>query len=206
MSGKIQRSDQREQEYDRYADALRSRDESGSTADMFGNGRPVAYQRADSALLPAMTSGLLNLSEISGRRRDDADLGRPKFKLASDLGRDMSDEMMRRAMNRRAMAGLPLPERAIVGMDVTEGRTDTVDDIDADDVLSSIDALLPTIARRSGGQMNRTAQKTAIDLIKMLRLSGDQTEWFIARIEGGITNPEVFRRDLRMAFSSEEVL
>jgi len=203
MSGKVQRSDKREQEYDRYAEALLSSDRSRSIADMFGSGRSVSYQQSDARLLPTMTSGLLNLSEMDGPRKADP-APRPKFRLASDLGDEMSHEMVRRAMNRRVMAGLPLPEMSQL---LEEDRfVEEPESVPADEILASIDAILPTIARRASGQMNRTAQKTAVDLVKMLGLPEDQTDWFVARIEGGVTSPEVFRRDLKMAFSSEEVL
>jgi hypothetical protein len=205
MSGKVQRSDKREQEYDRYAESLLSSDRSRSIADMFGSGRSVSYQQSDARLLPTMTSGLLNLSEMDGPRKADP-APRPKFRLASDLGDEMSHEMVRRAMNRRVMAGLPMPEMSQL-MDDDRFVEDTgPDPVSADEILASIDAILPTIARRASGQMNRTAQKTAIDLVKMMGLPEDQTDWFVARIEGGVTSPEVFRRDLKMAFSSEEVL
>ena len=203
MSGKVQRSDKREQEYDRYAESLLSSDRSRSIADMFGSGRSVSYQQSDARLLPTMTSGLLNLSEMDGPRKADP-APRPKFRLASDLGDEMSHEMVRRAMNRRVMAGLPLPEMSQL---LEEDRfVEEPESVPADEILASIDAILPTIARRASGQMNRTAQKTAIDLVKMMGLPEDQTDWFVARIEGGVTSPEVFRRDLKMAFSSEEVL
>jgi len=268
MPGKIQRSDQREQEYDRYADALRS--PNGTTTDMFGPGRPVSYQKDDSALLPVMTSGLLNLSEIGGRRKENVDLGRPKFRLASDLGRDMSDEMMRRAMSRRAMAGIPIDDPSgmrrmaqnnspqMWPIDDDPGKKDlemlcpncadkvkfllgnirdgggdpmirdVIDELsraeelcgggscmdvdsggessDSGEVFASIDSLLPAILRRSDGRMNKTAQKAASDLVRMLDLPDDQEDWFIARIDGGVSNPDVFRRDLRMALTSKEVL
>ena len=205
MSSKVQRSDKREQEYSRYAEALLSSDRSRSIADMFDSGRPVAYQQSDAALLPVMTSGLLNLSEMDRPRRSGF-AHRPKFKLASGLGDGMSQEMARRAMSRRVMAGLPIPEMSQLLEDDRFVEDTRSEPVPADEILASIDAILPTLARRARGQMNRTAQKTTIDLVKMLGLPEDQTDWFVARIEGGVTNPEVFRRDLRMAFSSEEVL
>ena len=201
MSDRIRRSDQREQEYEKYTDALSS-NRSRSTADMFGSSRPVSYQERDSSLLPAMTSGLLNLSEIKGESvREEY---RPKFRVASELGRDVNDVMIERSMNRRIAAGLPVQDEIIHHIDQEETQDER--DSTTEEVFASIDALISAISKKRDGQMNRIAQNTAIDLIRSMGIPEDQKEWFSARIERGVTDPDVFRRDLKMAISSEEVL
>jgi len=203
MSGKVHRSDDREREYERYAEALLSSEGGGSIADMLGSSRPASYHRPDANLLPSMTSNLITLSEIGGPKEREESLDRPKFKLASGLGDWMNQEMVKRSMSRRIAAGLPIPEIQEEAKTDLDHRDEEM--IDVNDVFASIDALLPSVSRRPDGKMNKIAQNAASDLIKVLGLSEDQTEWFTARIASGVSNPDVFRRDLRMALSSKEV-
>lgn len=201
----IKRSDQREAEYEKYAKALSSENGSKSPADMFGSGRPVSYQQADASSMPTMMSDAINLSEIGGQRKVKAEENRPKFSLAQNLGDDFGQEMSIRSRNRRIMAGIPVVEDSRFEEIDRTTNIKEVENVSKEEVFASIDALLPAISKRPDGRVNRMAQKTASDLIKMLDIPEDQTDWFCARIASGVSNPNVFRRDLKMAVSSEEV-
>ncbi len=196
MSDKIQRSDTRESEYGKYADAILS--QKGRTmADLFGPARPAAYQRGDANALPTFTSGLINLSEIGPRQRQANDTSNQFRHLAAQ--EIHQEAMQERAIRRRLAAGLPVEE----SFQQEEVQDDAASE---NEVVASIEAMLPAIARRAGANMNRTAQRTVSALVQMLDLPQGQKEWFLARIEEGVDNPNIFRRDLRMAISSKEVL
>jgi len=177
MPQEIIRSDARTDNMDRYAEAALAAGVAKPIVQEFG--RPVSASVGGRGWMPAVSS---NQIRVGGLYEQETD-------------RPIDDELVRRSAERRALAGLP-------EVDAARPEIDDIDDVPPptrDEILHTVESLVPTASMQRGHRMNRIASTMIRNLISGLEMDPTRRRWLMARADGGISDPDGFLRDLRLS-------
>ena len=104
------------------------------------------------------------------------------------------DDAETRDLRRRIMAGLPLhrPEPEPQPVPQVQPPSD-------DEILHTVEGLVPSVLAHRGRTMNRIAASMISDLIDSLDIDSGRKRWLVAQTKTGIVDPDIFMRDLRLS-------
>lgn len=177
MPQEIIRSDSRTDNMDRYAKAVLDAGVAKPIVQEFG--RPVSASIGVRGWMPAVSS---NQIRVGGLHSEES-------------GRPVDEELARRSAERRVLAGLPdAPDVQAEVEDLADVPPPT-----RDEILHTVESLVPTASMQRGHRMNRIASTMVRNLISGLDMDPARRRWLMARADGGISDPDGFLRDLRLS-------
>lgn len=199
MANEIRRSETRKQNYDRYVAAAEKAAQ--ASGPRFGeDGKAATYQERDAAQLPAFTSNLITLSNISKPETREASV------REASLHRVSSDELWEREMAvrsamRHALAGDldQSTDEALTEEADPEAVEIEASSVDHREVIASIAALAPEAKVGRDGSFNRIVAGTVATLVRGLQIEAAKREWLAAQAEEGLRDDKTFVRDVRAA-------
>ena len=177
MPQEIIRSDARTDNMDRYAEAVLAAGVAKPIVQEFG--RPVSASAGSRGWTPAVSSNQIRVGGLYDREPDHP----------------VDEDLVRRSAERRALAGLP---------DVVAAQPE-IDDLNEvppptrDEILHTVESLVPTASMQRGHRMNRIASTMIRNLISGLDMDPARRRWLMARADSGISDPDGFLRDLRLS-------
>ncbi len=176
MPQEIIRSDKREDSMDRYAEAILSAGVVKPIVSEFG--RPVAASPGARGWMPTVTSNQIRLGGLSPTAIDSTE----------------DEELARRSTERHALAGIDDVQEL-----PPEEEPQDVQPPTREEILQTVESLIPTASMRRGPRMNRIASTMIRNLIAGLDIEPARRRWLMVRAEGGISDPDGFLRDLRLS-------
>jgi hypothetical protein len=174
-ANKIRRSDAgSDEKYDRLADKLNSILEQ-KIPKFYDYGRASGMNDGDTLEVPTFTSNMIDLAVLGPQPERTA----------------AKEDSPREARTKK--------RHLIAQVEINEFPSEEIVQ-DKGDILSSIEALLPTSNNNSN--MNKTANSLIHGLIDTLKIEDGQKEWFKAQVSDGVVSNQVFLRNLRASLQN----
>ena len=85
----------------------------------------------------------------------------------------------------------PTPEPTVV-----DGPSD-------DEILHTVEGLVPSVLAHRGRAMNRISASMISSLIDSLDVDAGRKRWLVSHAKTGIVDPDIFMRDLRLSLKTE---